>query len=206
MTDQERTLSEADVPGDPMVLFATWFQDAYDAGLIEPAAMTLATANVGGAPSARVVLLRGFDERGFVFFTNYESHKAQELAQNPRAALVLLWAPLQRQIRIEGSVKKTTAAESDAYFAQRPRGHRLGALVSPQSQVIPSREFLEIRLTDLETQYPPGVDVPRPEMWGGYRVVPALIEFWQGRRNRLHDRLRWRRQPDGSWTRERLAP
>ncbi len=206
MTDQEPSLSEADVPADPLALFASWFREAHEAALVEPAAMTLATATPDGLPSARVVLLRGFDERGFVFFTNYDSHKANELAANPHAALVLLWAPLQRQIRIEGAVGMASAAESDAYFAKRPQGHRLGALVSPQSQVIPSREYLETRLAELEVKYPPGVEVPRPETWGGFRVVPSLIEFWQGRRNRLHDRLRFRRQPDGGWVLERLAP
>ncbi len=206
MPDTEPNLSETDAPADPMTLFASWFQAAHDAQLVEPAAMTLATATPAGVPSARVVLLRGFDERGFVFFTNYDSRKANELATNPRAALVLLWAPLQRQIRIEGIVEKTSVAESDAYFAQRPPGHRLGALVSPQSQVISSRAFLEARLAELEAKYPPGTDAPRPEHWGGYRVAPTLIEFWQGRRNRLHDRLRWRKNPDGSWARDRLAP
>jgi pyridoxamine 5'-phosphate oxidase len=206
MPNHERILSEADIPADPMSLFASWFQDAHDAQLVEPAAMTLATATPDGMPSARIVLLRGFDERGFVFFTNYESHKAGELAANPHAALVLLWAPLQRQIRIEGIVEKTSEAESDEYFAKRPQGHRLGAFASPQSQVIPSREFLEIRLAELEAQYPPGSDVPRPPNWGGYRVTPSQIEFWQGRRNRLHDRLRWRKNAEGGWTRERLAP
>jgi pyridoxamine 5'-phosphate oxidase len=149
--------------------------------------------------------LRGFDERGFAFFTNYQSRKGEELAANPKAALVLFWAALQRQIRIEGLVEKVSAAESDAYFSRRPFGHRLGALVSPQSQLIPGRGFLEERMNQLLQEHAGG-DVPRPPHWGGYRVIPHLIEFWQGRLNRLHDRLRYRRTEGETWTIERLAP
>jgi pyridoxamine 5'-phosphate oxidase len=167
--------------------------------------MTLATARPDGAPSARVVLLRGFDDRGFQFYTNYQSRKGEELTANPRAALVLFWAALQRQIRVEGRVEKVSAHESDVYFQQRPRGHRLGALVSPQSSLIPGRSFLEERMEQLLRDFA-GKEVPRPANWGGYRVVPYAIEFWQGRPNRLHDRLRYRRAEDGAWIVERLAP
>jgi pyridoxamine 5'-phosphate oxidase len=198
-------LREADVPADPLVLFTEWFEAAVAADLTEPAAMTLATATPDGWPSARIVLLRGYDERGFVFFTNYQSRKGAELAANPRAALAIYWAPLHRQVRIEGSVAVVSAAESDAYFQSRPLGHRLGALASPQSQVIPDRHFLEARLTAVEQQCASGV-VPRPAHWGGYRVVPATIEFWQARENRLHDRLRYRRDAQYGWILERLAP
>ena len=167
--------------------------------------MTLATATVDGFPSARVVLLRGFDERGFVFFTNYQSRKGHELAANPRAALVLHWASWQRQVRIEGSVEKVSALESDDYFHKRPFGHRLGALLSPQSRVISSRVFLEERMDQLLKEFE-GKDVPRPPHWGGYRVVPHVVEFWQGRANRVHDRIRYRRGNDAAWVIERLAP
>jgi pyridoxamine 5'-phosphate oxidase len=199
------TLLEADAPADPLVLFAQWFLAAEDARLSEPSAMTLATATKAAVPDARMVLLRGFDHRGFNFYTNYESRKATELAENPRAVLVLHWAPLQRQIRIEGNVEKLSTEESDAYFQSRPFGHKLGAHVSPQSQVIPDRQFLEDRLTALLARYAENVEVSRPSHWGGYRVVPHTIEFWQGRANRLHDRLRYRKSGEG-WTIERLAP
>lgn len=189
----------------PLPLFTRWYDEAVQAKLPEPNAMTLATAQADGAPSARIVLLRGFDERGFEFFTNYQSRKGDELAANPRAALVLFWAPFQRQIRIEGNVQKLSVEESDNYFRKRPFGHRLGALVSPQSQLIPGRGFLEERMKQLLQEYD-GQEVPRPPNWGGYRVVPHAIEFWQGRLNRLHDRLRYRRADDGSWIIERLAP
>ena len=198
-------LLEEDLPPNPLTLFTHWYLAAEAAELLEPAAMTLATASADGIPDARMVLLRGFDERGFVFYTNYVSNKAQQLAQNPQAALVFHWAPLLRQIRIGGRVEKVSAAESDAYFHSRPFGHQLGALTSPQSQLIPNRDFLEERLHALEQQYPPGSAIPRPENWGGYRVLPHTIEFWQGRDNRLHDRLRYRLESD-RWIVERLAP
>jgi pyridoxamine 5'-phosphate oxidase len=204
-TDNSLILQEEDAPADPYALFAQWYLTAQAAELPEPAAMTLATSTADGTPSARIVLMRGFDDRGFVFYTNYQGRKAGELAQNPKAALVFSWLSLQRQIRVEGIVAPVSAAESDAYFRSRPFGHQLGALVSPQSQVIPDRHFLEARLQDLSNQFHEGDEVPRPAHWGGYRVAPHAIEFWQGRANRLHDRLRYRRV-GVSWRIERLAP
>lgn len=197
-------LREQDAPADPLALFARWYEAAVAAELPEPSAMTLATATPDGVPSARIVLLRGFDERGFTFFTNYQSRKGAELTRNPRAALVFYWELLRRQIRVEGRVEVVSAAESDMYFRGRPFGNRLGAVVSPQSEVIPDRETLEARLDELCRQYTDD-EVPRPAHWGGYRVVPATIEFWQGRANRLHDRLRYRRDEAG-WRLDRLAP
>jgi pyridoxamine 5'-phosphate oxidase len=190
---------------DPLAFFARWFQEAQSAGMIEPSAMALATSSPTGEPAVRIVLLRRFDERGFVFFTNYLSRKGAELAANPRAALAIHWADLQRQVRIEGNVEQVSSEESDSYFRSRPHGHQLGALVSKQSQVVANREVLESLLADLTRKYADQA-VPRPEHWGGYRVIPHTIEFWQGRENRLHDRLRFRRQLDGAWLRERLAP
>jgi pyridoxamine 5'-phosphate oxidase len=198
-------LLESDCPADPFALFAQWYLAAEEAELPEPSAMTLATTDANGMPDARMVLMRGFDERGFIFYTNYQSRKAEQLAQNPHAALVFYWAPLMRQIRILGDVEKITAEESDAYFATRPRGHQLGALVSPQSQVIPGRQVLDERLRQLAHEFNSKEAVPRPPHWGGYRLRPHAIEFWQGRENRLHDRLRYRKQ-EGSWVLERLAP
>jgi pyridoxamine 5'-phosphate oxidase len=204
-TETPLVLRDEDAPPNPYALFAEWYLTAEAADLPEPSAMTLATARADGTPSARIVLMRGFDERGFVFYTNYRSRKAADLAQNPKAALVFSWLPLQRQVRVEGDVQRVSAAESDAYFRSRPFGHQLGALASPQSQVISDRQFLEDRLQALLEKFKEGDEVPRPEQWGGYRVAPHTIEFWQGRANRLHDRLRYRR--DGvSWRIERLAP
>jgi len=175
------------------------------AELDEPNAMTLATASGNGKPSARMVLLKGFDERGFVFYTNYQSRKGRELEENPRAALVLFWQPLARQIRIEGRVTKVTAQESDAYFHSRPLGSRFSASISKQSAVIPSRAVLLEKLKKIEEKYPKG-DPPRPIHWGGFRVHPNEIEFWQGGSFRLHDRIRYRRRRDGSWRVDRLSP
>jgi pyridoxamine 5'-phosphate oxidase len=199
------TLDESVAGPEPWTLFKRWYDDAQCAQLDDPEAMTLATATNEGVPSARIVLLRGFDERGFVFFTNYQSRKALELDQNPHAALVFLWPPLKRQVRVEGSVEKVSVAESDAYFAQRPLGHKLSAIASPQSRVVSGRRELEARMADLTAQYA-GREVARPDHWGGYRVRPHMIEFWLGRLDRLHDRLRYTRQAEGSWLLERLAP
>lgn len=198
-------LLESDVDPDPLVLFGQWLQVAAASGLREPNAMTLATSTPDGHPSARVVLLKGFDARGFTFFTNYASRKGEELAANPRAALTFWWGELERQVRIEGTVERLPAAESDEYYNTRPLGSRLGAWVSAQSQVIPGRAVLEGRLAELEVEYAEQ-EPARPPFWGGYRVLPAVIEFWQGGANRLHDRLRYTRMPDQRWRIERLSP
>jgi len=198
-------LSETDADPNPFKQFQIWFDQTLAAQLPEPNAMTLATATSDGKPSARMVLLKNFDERGFVFYTNYRSHKGQELADNPQAALVFWWAELERQVRIEGCVEKVSDQESDEYFHSRPLNSRLGAWVSEQSQAIASREFLELRLQELKTQYE-NQDVPRPTHWGGFRVIPTVIEFWQGRPSRLHDRLNYRRLDDDNWLIERLSP
>jgi len=190
---------------DPIVQFRRWFDEAASAELPLPNAMTLATATPDGKPSARVVLLKGVDERGFVFFTNYRSRKGRELASNPLAAAVLYWEELHRQVRIEGNVEALGPGESDAYFRTRPRGARLGAWASPQSSVIPARGLLERRMKELKGRFS-GRSIPRPRHWGGYRLRPASIEFWQGRANRLHDRLLYVRRRDGSWRVQRLAP
>jgi pyridoxamine 5'-phosphate oxidase len=200
-----RPLLEKDVSPDPFEQFQKWLDEALAANLTQPLGMALATATADGKPSNRMVLLRGFDNRGFVFFTNYTSRKADELAANPRAALVLYWAELDRQVRIEGRVQRISEEESDRYFSTRPHGSRLGAMASPQSQIIPNRAFLERRMEELLDKHPED-DVPRPGYWGGYRVAPLSIEFWQGQANRLHDRLRYRYFDTGSWIIERLAP
>ena len=194
-----------DADPDPVSQFRAWFESALAADLHEPNAMTLATATPDGKPSARVVLLKGYDERGFVFYTNYEGRKGREMERNPRAALVFYWGELERQVRIEGRVSRVPESESDAYYASRPRGSRLGAWVSEQSRPVESRAVLETGLRELETEYQ-GRDIPRPPFWGGYRVEPEAIEFWQGRENRLHDRLVYRRTDDGGWGIERLQP
>ena len=202
----EAGLDESSLDAVPFALFGRWLLEAERAALPEFNAMTLATASIDGRPSARMVLLRGFDERGFAFYTNYLSRKGGELAVNPFASLVFFWAPPQRQIRVEGSVVKVAATESDAYFASRPKGHQLGALVSPQSQVVKDRAQLEQRMEELRKKYQEAESVPRPEHWGGYRVEPNTIEFWQGRENRLHDRIRYTRLAGDRWNRQRLAP
>ena len=203
---EQATLDETTVAQDPIRQFAAWYDDAVAAGVPEPEAMTLATATPAGRPSARVVLLRGFDARGFCFYTNYGSHKGRELTANPHAALTFHWPDLERQIRIEGRVEQTTAAESDEYFRTRPSTSRIGAWSSPQSEVISDRGSLEALFARFRADHPDDSAIPRPPNWGGFRVVPERIEFWQGRPSRLHDRLRFRRDADGAWILERLAP
>jgi pyridoxamine 5'-phosphate oxidase len=198
-------LDELTADRDPIRQFIAWIEAAEDAGLKEPNAMTLATATLDGKPSARMVLLKGVDERGFLFYTNYQSRKGRDLAGNPRAALVFYWAPLGRQVRVSGRVTKMAPADSDAYFATRPLGSRFGAAISRQSSVIASRAVLSERLERIAARYPEG-GPPRPKFWGGYCVRPDEIEFWQQGRDRLHDRLRYRKRRDGSWKRERLSP
>jgi len=194
-----------DLDPDPFVQFGRWFDAATSAGVAEANAFTLATATQDGMPSARTVLLKGFDERGLVFYTNYESQKGAELLANPRAAVLFFWKELHRQVRVAGSVVKISREETEAYFRSRPAGSQLGAAVSPQSQVLPDRALLETSYAELESEYGT-TPVPLPEFWGGYRVSPVSFEFWQGRENRLHDRLRYLPAPGGGWTIDRLAP
>jgi pyridoxamine 5'-phosphate oxidase len=197
-------LLEKDLARDPFRQFEKWFHEAEASKLVEPNAMILATAGKDGRPSARTVLLKGFDGRGFMFFTNYESRKGRELDGNPHASLVFPWFALERQVLIEGSVTKVSREESDAYFHSRPRASQIAAWASPQSTLISSRSVLEESVKALEAKYA-GREVPLPPHWGGWRVSPATVEFWQGRRSRLHDRLRYRRHKD-EWVVERLAP
>lgn len=196
-------LVESSAGDNPFELFTTWFNQALKAELPDANAMTLATVASDGRPSARIVLLKGYDDAGFTFFTNYESRKGREIAGNPRASLLFFWPGLERQIRIEGTLQKVDAAESDAYFASRPLGSRIGAWASPQSQPI-TREELEQRSADFTQRL--GDNPARPPHWGGYRLAPQAIEFWQGRPSRLHDRLYFTRSPEGQWNRTRLAP
>lgn len=199
-------LDEYDLAADPAAQFESWFADAVGAGITQPEAMVLATASTDGAPSARTVLLRRHDGHGFVFYTNYASRKGRELTDNPRAALVFPWHPIHRQVTVVGSVERLARTDSERYFRSRPRGSQLGAWASErQSAVVASRDVLEDRFAALAGRWPDGTAVPWPEFWGGFRVVPSIVEFWQGRPNRLHDRLRYRRTPSG-WVVERLCP
>jgi pyridoxamine 5'-phosphate oxidase len=198
------SIDEKTVAADPSSLFQRWLDEAIAAGIHLPEAMTLATATSAGKPSARLVLLKQLDERGFVFFTNYNSPKARDLDSNPQAALVFYWPQFERQVRVEGTIERTSAAESDAYFKTRPRESQIGALASPQSEVIDSREFLEQQAGELEKRYEDRL-VDRPAHWGGYRLRPERIEFWKGRPSRLHDRILYERQGD-TWSIKRLAP
>ena len=200
-----RELRESDLDSSPFRQFQKWFEEALKADPVYANAMTLATAGSGGKPSARMMLLKDFDEDGFVFYTNSESNKGEDLSQNPRAALVFWWSQLERQVRIEGCVEKVSDEDADSYFKTRPKGSQLGAWASQQSRVIINREVLDSRMEELEAEYS-NVDVPRPPYWSGYRLAPESIEFWQGRPNRLHDRLRYRLADGGKWIIERLAP
>jgi pyridoxamine-phosphate oxidase len=199
-------LDEAHCNPHPIRQFEHWFQEAKSAQLKEPNAMTLATVDATGKPSARIVLLKGLERDGFVFYTNHESRKGRELAANPRCALTYYWAELERQVRVEGIVEKVSKETSEAYFRGRPKGSRIGAVVSNQSAELPSRAPLEARLAELEKVYANTDEVPMPEAWGGYIVKPHLLEFWQGRTNRLHDRILYQLNDDGSWRMGRLSP
>jgi pyridoxamine 5'-phosphate oxidase len=202
---QLQTLSEQDITADPILQFTKWWDEAVQSEIDEVNAFTLATSSLQGKPSARIVLLKGYDNRGFVFFTNYESAKGNELAKNPQASMVFFWKELQRQVRIEGSIEKVSSGESDEYFSSRPAGSRIGAWASPQSKIITDRSEIEINAQKYQQQYADG-NIPRPPYWGGYRLKPLQIEFWQGRANRLHDRIQYTVQKDDSWKIERLAP
>ena len=198
-------LRRADLNADPIAQFNHWFQQARGAGLTEPNAMTLATVGGGGHPSTRIVLLKAVDHRGFIFFTNYESRKGRELAENSHAALTIYWAELERQVCVSGTVGKIGSSESDQYFNSRPRGSRLAAWVSSQSEVIVNRAVLERKLNEVAAQHP-GEQVPRPPYWGGYCLAPERIEFWQGRPSRLHDRFQYLKETSGGWHLDRLSP
>lgn len=210
------SLNETEVGDDPLLFFQKWFSQAEEAGITEVNAMTLATANVWGLPSARIVLLKGLDGEGFTFYTNYESEKGRQIADEQSVALLFFWKELERQVRIEGIAQKVSTADSDTYFHSRPKGSQISAAASPQSQVIESRDVLEQKVQELETKYADG-EVPRPDHWGGYKVIPEKIEFWQGRSNRLHDRIVFFREPEtdngedalpgyGPWEKFRIAP
>lgn len=199
------SLIESQVSPNPIKQFETWFNDAVKAGVHEPNAMTLATSTINGRPSARIVLLKGFDTNGFAFYTNYLSRKGKEIAKNPHAAMVFFWGDLERQIRIEGTLEKLSKERSEHYFRSRPVGSQIGAIVSPQSQEIANRETLDNKLQQMETEFD-GKEIPKPAYWGGYILKPELIEFWQGRSNRLHDRLLYKKADKNTWKIVRLAP
>lgn len=201
---KQRSLDESDVVKDPVQQFSKWWEEAINSRIDEVNAMTLATADATGKPSARIVLLKGVDENGFVFFTNYNSHKGEDIAANPFASLVFFWKELERQVRIEGTISKVSAEESDAYFNSRPAGSRIGAWASPQSKVIASRQVIEKKVQELEKDFD-GKTIERPQHWGGYVVIPQVIEFWQGRPSRLHDRIQYTKVGN-AWKIERLAP
>lgn len=200
-----QSLDEKDVSPDPLNQFEKWWQEVLDSKIDEPNAMTLATSDKKGVPSARIVLLKGIEDGGFIFYTNYESHKGAELKANPNACLVFFWKELERQVRIQGIVEKTSAAASNEYYNSRPEGSRIGAWASPQSSVIKSREVLEENVTAVQKRFS-GTTIERPEHWGGYAVKPFLMEFWQGRPSRLHDRIQYTKEANGNWKIERLAP
>lgn len=202
----EAGLEPEDLSPDPIIQFAEWLQEAINQQILEPNAMTLATVDGQGRPSARIVLLKGFDADGFVFYTNYQSRKGEEIRLNPNAALVFFWAALERQVRVEGVIEKVDAPTSDRYFLSRPPGSQIGAAASPQSRVIPSRQVLDEAAKALAEKYGENGGLSRPEHWGGYVVKPQAIEFWQGRKSRLHDRIRYRLLPGGAWEKDRLAP
>lgn len=199
------SLSEKDVAGDPISQFAKWFAEALDGGLYEPNAMTLATSTHDGKPSARIMLLKGFDKTGFTFYTNYLSRKGKEISKNPSASIVFFWAELERQVRIEGTLEKISKEESEKYFHSRPKESQIGALASQQSQVISGREQLDKSLTDLTEKFA-DKDVTKPAYWGGYILKPQIVEFWQGRTGRLHDRIVYKRADKNNWKIVRLAP
>jgi len=200
-----QSLLETDVAPDPIVQFEKWWQQALDSQIEEANAMTLATATCDGLPSARIVLLKNFNEEGFVFFTNYKSYKATQLAENPKACLIFFWKELERQVRITGLVKKVADEQSDAYFFSRPEGSRIGAWASPQSQVIPNRDWIDAQYLDVAERLK-GKEISRPPHWGGYTVQPIIMEFWQGRPSRLHDRIQYTLNESNQWKIERLAP